>query len=417
MGWRAPKEEGMSGGRRGAVLAVMAAVVALSALECARRGIAQGAPAKGDEAVFETVYLWEGPAPEAKGEQAEDRPRLYVFAAEAGKASGTAVIVCPGGGYSGRAMEHEGVQVAHWLNGLGVTAFLLSYRVSSAGYTPDDAFADAQRAVRLVRHRAKQYGVDPNRIGMIGFSAGGHLLSRLGLYHDAGDTQAADTIERQSSRPNFLLFCYTPTATGRWPEGSALPPAKVNASTPPTFIFHTTEDMVEPDGVIEWYRALRAAGVETELHIFGGYGPHGSGLSTGDPATSRWPELAAAWMRRNGFLTGKERASVEGMVTIDGEPMYIGYVTFTPVDSACDPIACGMVSGWVEMGKYRIPARHGPAPGKHRVEVRHTALAPSTEPVLMEEVRYTKLSPKGEAMVVEIHPGANTIDFDIRSRR
>jgi acetyl esterase/lipase len=351
----------------------------------------------------------------AKGEKAEDRPRLYVFAPEAGKANGTAVIVCPGGGYGGRAMEHEGVQVARWLNSLGVTAFLLAYRVGGAGYTPDDAFTDAQRAVRLLRRRATEFGVDPRRIGMIGFSAGGHLISRLGLYHDAGAAQASDPIERESSRPDFLLLCYTPTATGPWPEDSTLPPAKVNATTPPTFIFHTTEDIVEPDGVIEWYRALRAAGVETELHMFGGYGPHGSGLSTGDPATGRWPELAAAWMRRNGFLTGKARASVEGMITIGGKPMYIGYVTLVPVDSANDPVACGMVSGWVEMGKYQVPAKHGPASGKYRVEVRHTALAPSTEPVLMEEVRYTKLTPNGEAMAVEIKPGGNVIDLDIIS--
>jgi acetyl esterase/lipase len=395
--------------------ATVAVVLLAAAVGCARKEAAGAAARAGGKAVFETVYLWEGAAPGAKGGGPEDRPRLYVFAPEAGKATGAAVIVCPGGGYGGRAMEHEGVQVSRWLNSLGVTAFLLAYRVGGAGYTPDDAFTDAQRAVRLVRHRAKEFGVDPKRIGMIGFSAGGHLISRLGLYHDAGAAQASDPLERESSRPDFLLLCYTPTATGPWPENSTVPPAKVNATTPPTFIFHTTEDMVEPDGVIEWYRALRAAGVETELHIFGGYGPHGSGLSTGDPATSRWPELAAAWMRRNGFLTGKERASVEGMVTIDGKPMYIGYVTFTPVDSACDPIACGMVSGWVEMGKYQIPATHGPVPGKYRVEVRHTALAPSTEPVLMEEARYTKRSPKGEAMVVEIKPGGNVIDLGIIS--
>ncbi len=402
---------------RALVAVVLAAVVWAVAVGCARTGTAQGAAAKGGEAVFETVYLWEGAAPGAKGENPEDRPRLYVFAPEAGVATGAAVIVCPGGGYGGRAMEHEGVQVSRWLNSLGVTAFLLAYRVGGAGYTPDDAFTDAQRAVRLVRHRAKQYGIDPKRIGMIGFSAGGHLISRLGLYHDAGAAQASEAIERESSRPDFLLLCYTPTATGPWPEKSKLPPAKVSATTPPTFIFHTTEDMVEPDGVIEWYRALRAAGVETELHLFGGYGPHGSGLTPGDPATGRWPELAAAWMRRNGLLTGKERASVEGMITIDGKPMYIGYVTFTPVDSACDPIACGMVSGWVEVGKYQVPAKHGPVPGAYRVEVCHTALAPSTEPVLMEEVRYTTASPKGKALVVEIRPGGNTIDFDIRSGR
>jgi acetyl esterase/lipase len=374
----------------------------------------QAEPEEAEHLVLETVYLWDGEAPNAKGDAPEDRPRIYVTRPAPEKGTGAAVIVCPGGGYGGRAMEHEGLQVCHWLNDLGVTALLLAYRVRGGGYTPDDAFTDAARAMRYLRHHADDYDIDPKRIGMIGFSAGGHLISRVGLDHDAGQPEADDPVERESSRPDFLMLCYAPTATGPGPEDSDQPPGTVSAATPPTFIFHTTEDRMEPDGIMAWYQSLREAGVEAEMHVFGGYGPHGSGLSTGDVATGRWPELAAAWMRRSGFLTGKERASVEGTITIDGKPMYIGYVTFIPQESELDPVACALVSGWIELGRYHIPVRHGPALGLHRVEVRHTALDPSTEPVMEGEALYTKFSPDDDRlMTAEIEPGLNVINIDI----
>ncbi len=156
------------------------------------------------------VYLWDGAAPGAKGSADEDRPRINVLRADPKDACGTGVIVCPGGGYSVRAMDYEGLQVAQWLNSLGIDAFLLSYRVGNAGYARDDAFADGTRAVRYVRHHAADYGVDPNRIGMIGFSAGAHLSLRAATDNDAGDADAADPVERESSRPDFVLLIYTP---------------------------------------------------------------------------------------------------------------------------------------------------------------------------------------------------------------
>ncbi len=365
---------------------------------------------------LETAFLWDGPAPNAKGDNREDRPRLYVTRPEPEKATGAAVIVCPGGGYGGRAMEHEGVRVCHWLNDLGITAFLLAYRVRGAGYTPTDSYTDAARAVRFVRHHAADYDIDPHRIGMIGFSAGGHLITRLGLHHDAGNPKADDLVERQSSRPDFLLLCYTPTAAEGWPQEN-LEPAEVTAETPPTCIFHTTEDDIDPQSVIEWYQGLHKAGVEAELHIFGGYGPHGYAFNSGDPGAGRWAELAANWMRSNGFLSGKERTSIEGMINIDGKPMYIGYITFIPLESNTDPVACGMVSGWIELGKYSIPTKHGPAPGLHRVEVRHTQLDPGAEPVMAGEVLYTKYAPYDDRlMTVEIKPGGNVINFEIKSK-
>jgi acetyl esterase/lipase len=394
------------------VLAVVWAVLPGAAEESGGQAMSEEA----DQLMFETAYLWDGPAPNAKGESPEDRPRLYVLRPEPGKATGAAVIVCPGGGFNIRSMDHEGLQVCRWLNRIGVTAFLLCYRIKTQGYEPPDAFVDTTRAMRFVRHHADEYGIDPGRIGMIGFSAGAYLISQLALDHDAGDAEADDRVEREASRPDFLMLCYGAAEIPEEPAGDAESRAAAVAGIPPTFIFHTSEDeSVDPSGALAWYQALRGAGVEAEMHIFGGYGPHGSGLTTGDPATGVWPDLAAAWMRRNGFLTGKQRASVEGSIRIDGEPAYIAWVTFIPVGSEADPVAAGMVVGWVEMGRYRIPARHGPAPGLHRVEVRHVAEGMmNTEPVMDDEVLYTKFSPDDDrSMTVEIEQGINVFDIDI----
>ena len=363
---------------------------------------------------MEMVPLWEGPAPNAKGDGPEDRPCLHVFRPEAGKANGAGLIVCPGGGYQGLAMSYEGVEVCRWFSRLGGTAFLLTYRVGSGGYTPDDAFTDAQRAMRLVRHRAAQYGIDPERVGMIGFSAGGHLASRMGLTWRQGDPQAEDEIARASDRPAFLLLCYTPTAAGRWPDGGTSSPA-ITASVPPSFVLHTTEDqVVAPDDVIAWYQALRAAGVETEMHLFGGYGPHGCGLGNGNPVTGQWPTLAAAWMRRNAFLTAQPRASVEGTITVDGAPLGMGYVTFLPTGSDVDPIACAMLTGGT--GQYRIAEEDGPTPGTYRVEVRSMPFGRLTGADLRGEVCYTELSPGAGPVLVEIGPGGNTVDLSLVSQ-
>jgi acetyl esterase/lipase len=364
---------------------------------------------------MEAVLLWPDRAPGAIADREQDRPKLNVLRPEPERTSGAAVIVCPGGSYWMRAMDFEGLQVCRWLNRIGVTAFLLSYRVGNEGYDADVAFMDGQRAVRLVRARAADYGVDPDRIGMIGFSAGGHLISRIGLQHDAGDAASPDPVERVSSRPDFLLFAYTPTAGV--PEGAQerLPRVPVTPETPPTFIFHTTEDDIRPNSAMAWYAGLREAGVDAEMHLFGGYGPHGSGLSTGMPGTRLWPDLAAEWMRRRGFLSGKQRAQVEGTVTIDGVTMHSGWVTFVPVESEFDPVACAKVASTPEEpGRFHIPAEHGPVPGLHRVEVRHTAKDMLRVPSMEGEVLYTPPSPGAdEHMTVMIHPGTNIVEITI----
>jgi len=152
--------------------------------------------------------LWPNGAPGAKGDKPEDKPTLTIFLPERSKANGTAVVICPGGGYGFLATDHEGKQIAEWLNSLGVAGFMLEYRHLGRGYGHPAPLQDAQRAIRTVRARAAQWNVNPTRIGIIGFSAGGHLASTAGTHFDKGDPQAADIIERASSRPDFMILCY-----------------------------------------------------------------------------------------------------------------------------------------------------------------------------------------------------------------
>jgi acetyl esterase/lipase len=267
----------------------------------------------------EFVYLWADQAPGALGSEALDRPKLTLYRAPADRANGTAVVVCPGGGYTVVASDHEGRQVAEWLNTLGVSAFVLQYRLGPR-YRHPAPLQDAGRAMRLVRARATEWGVQPSRVGILGFSAGGHLASTAGTHFDAGNPAAADPIDRQGSRPDFLILCY-PVITFKEPaahRGSArqlLGPdpdpallhslsneTQVTAQTPPTFLWHTDEDTgVPPENSILFYGALRQAKVPAELHVFA-KGPHGIGLAPGDPAASLWTTLCANWLRSMGFL-------------------------------------------------------------------------------------------------------------------
>jgi acetyl esterase/lipase len=264
--------------------------------------------------------LWPDGAPGAVGNEAVDRPKITVYRAPAEKATGTAVVVCPGGGYVVLAADHEGKQVAEWLNSLGVSAFVLQYRLGPRYHHPAP-LQDAQRALRMVRTRAAEWGVDPTRIGILGFSAGGHLASTAATHFDDGDAEAADPIERASSRPDFAVLCY-PVITLAGPYahagsrtallGESPDPALVEAlsnerqvtqRTPPTFLFHTADDASVPvENSLMFFSALRKAGVPAELHVFA-HGRHGVGLAPDDPSLSQWPGLCAQWMRGRGLLT------------------------------------------------------------------------------------------------------------------
>jgi acetyl esterase/lipase len=253
------------------------------------------------------------------GDDPLDRPKLTLYLAPKDKAPAAAVVICPGGGYSVVASDHEGKQVAEWLNGLGVSAFVLQYRLGPR-YRYPAPLLDAQRAVRLVRARAAEWGLDPARVGLLGFSAGGHLVSTAGTHFLAGNLAAEDPVERQPSRPDFLVLCY-PVITLKPPLahsgsrvnllGDRADPllveglsneTQVTPETPPTFLWHTDEDTaVVPENSLLFYQALRKARVPAELHVFA-KGPHGIGLAPLDPAASAWPRLLEAWMRRMGFL-------------------------------------------------------------------------------------------------------------------
>lgn len=262
----------------------------------------------------EPVPLWADGAPQQKGDTEKDIPTLTSYLVEGRAANGIGVVVAPGGGYHGLASDHEGIQIARWLNHNGIAAFVLRYR-HAPDYQHPVPLLDAQRAVRTVRANAEAWGVDPARIGMIGFSAGGHLTATTGTQFDAGNSDAADPTDRVSSRPDFLFLMYpvitmtephTHTGSranllgeGFTPEMADAQSAEKNvtAETPPAFIFHTGDDSVVPvENAVMFYSALHAAGVPAELHIFE-KGRHGVGLAQGDPALRVWSDLALNWLR------------------------------------------------------------------------------------------------------------------------
>ena len=267
----------------------------------------------------ETFALWPNGAPGALGTADEDKPTLTVFRTTL-RANGTAVIVAPGGGYARLSMNNEGRQVAAWFNAMGVTAFVLKYRLGPKYHHPIE-LGDAQRAIRLVRARAAEFGISPDRIGMMGFSAGGHLTASAGTMFDAGNPKAADPLDRPSSRPDFLILAYpvisfdpsiAHAGSVRYLLGDQPDPKlrealsaelHVTAQTPPTFLFSTTADTTVPvENTVQFYLALRKAKVPAEMHIFEN-GAHGGGLWLSDPALSAWPQLLTNWLRGRGLLS------------------------------------------------------------------------------------------------------------------
>ena len=286
-------------------------------------------------------------------------------------ATGTGMIVNPGGNYRRLSSDKEGLQVARWMNGRGIAAFVLRYRVGER-YHSDVSLLDGIRAVRLLRHCAADFGIAENRLGMLGFSSGGHLAVAVGTRWDAGDAEAEDPIERVCSRPDFLVPVYAVTNGSLWGyKADEYTPAdvRVNESTPPTFLVHTHEDVTVPASQSTlFYDALLAAGVPSELHIYG-FEEHGAGLGTGDPDFCEWPVLLVNWLRRHGLLTRSNRQAVRGRVTLDGEPMGLASVSFLPIDNSAPPARVRTSRG--EEGRFSIPASHGVVPGTHRVEVHH----------------------------------------------
>jgi acetyl esterase/lipase len=277
---------------------------------------------------IQTVRLWPGEAPQAKGKACEDTPTLTIFEPHRGTANGSAVIILPGGAYAHLAGNLEGRQFADWFTARGFKAFVLSYRLSSHGYLLPVPLLDARRAVQLVRARARDYFIAPNRIVVIGFSAGGHLAALSGTQFVAGKPEAEDPIERVSSRPDYLVLGY-PWIGAISSDTSHLsycklfnvmdrcealraaysPDLFVTKETPPTFMYHTFTDQTVPvEQGLRFYEALVKAGVPSEMHIFAN-GPHGTGLGKGDAALDQWPNLLEIWLRSHDLLTVDKSAT------------------------------------------------------------------------------------------------------------
>lgn len=264
----------------------------------------------------QTIKLWPDAAPGAMGSEPSDVPTLTPYLPPRERATGAAVIVCPGGGYQMLA-DHEGRPVAEWLNTLGIAAFVLKYRIAPRYHHPAPML-DAQRALRLVRARAGEWGIDSRRIGILGFSAGGHLASTAATHFDAGKPDAGDPIERVSSRPDLVILVYPVITMREQTHGGskrnllgAQPDPRmvalmsndeqVSKDTPPAFLIHTVNDAAVPvENSLLFAAALRRAGVPYEMHLYE-RGPHGFGLAPNDPILSSWPARCADWLRLHGF--------------------------------------------------------------------------------------------------------------------
>lgn len=266
----------------------------------------------------QTRLLWPNGAPGALGIADADKPSITIYFPAPEKANGTSVVVCPGGGYQMLAMDHEGRQIAEWLNARGIAAFVLRYRLGNKYHHPVQ-MGDVQRAIRTVRSGAQEFRVAPDRIGVWGFSAGGHLASTAATHFDAGKPDAPDAIDRVSCRPDFAILAYAVITMGEFTHTGSLHALlgedpdpqlveylsnekQVTEATPPTFLFHTTDDPAVPvENSLMFYSQLHRYGVPAEMHLYE-HGPHGVGLAPKDPVLSTWADRLNDWLKGRGLL-------------------------------------------------------------------------------------------------------------------
>ena len=267
--------------------------------------------------------LWSDRAPNALGSEALDIPTMTPFPAPKETATGAAVVVLPGGGYARLSDVKEGSDVAKWLNSLGISAFVIKYRLGPR-YNQPTPLLDAARAMRTLRYRAKEWNIDPNRIAVLGFSAGGHLASTLGTKFDAGKPDAKDGIDRVSSRPDLMILLYPVITMGEFTHAGSKKTLlgenptqeliklysnelQVTKETPPTFLMHTMTDAGVPvENSMMFAAALRKAGVPFEFHLYE-QGPHGVGLAPANPYLASWAARCADWLGLHGFRQNRER--------------------------------------------------------------------------------------------------------------
>lgn len=277
-------------------------------------------PAVAEDAEAPTFPLWPGEAPGEKGDIGQEkllgprpgqidverltnvtRPRITVYKPPKDKDTGAAVLICPGGGYHILATSHEGRDVATWLNTLGVTGVLLEYRVPRRKDRPphEAPLQDAQRAMGMVRHNAGKWGIDANRIGVLGFSAGGHLAAATATNFDKRAYEPIDEIDKVNSRPDFAVLIYPGYIVDK--DGKLSDTIPVTQRTPPCFFVHAHDDRLTSENSIVMYLALKKAGVGAELHIYD-RGGHGFGMMDNGVPTSTWPGRCADWLKANGWL-------------------------------------------------------------------------------------------------------------------
>lgn len=367
----------------------------------------------------EATLLWPEGAPAATGKDEADTPTIRAYLPPKEIATGAGVVICPGGGYGILAYDHEGAQVAKWFNRMGVAGFVLRYR-HAPKYRHPTPLGDAQRALRFVRANSAKFGVAKNRLGVMGFSAGGHLASTSATHFDLGQKEAADAIDRESCRPDFAVLCY-PVISLTEPFGhggtkknllgdnpdpklleSLSNEKQVTAETPPTFLFHTGEDTGVPvANALAFYSACVKAKVPAELHVYQ-IGPHGVGLAPADPATHGWKDRLADWMKANGFLADVKRAAVKGTINVNGKPLRWGMITLTPQGSANQPNAWAMISN----GSFSIPAHRGAVIGTNSVVVRSLGSV-EPRPTIEDVITWDK------GVVFQPREGENTLDLNL----
>lgn len=273
-----------------------------------------------DSPATETLDLWSGSAPGEKGAIGEEKaekgpndgilritnvmkPTITIYRPERGKQTGTAIVICPGGGYNILAYDHEGEQVGQWLRSIGVTGVLLKYRVPRREGTPKDqpppqALMDAQRALSLVRSKAADWGIDAKRIGILGFSAGGHLGAWAATNFDKRAYDPVDAADKVDCRPDFAVLVYP---GGVFKKSALAPEIHVTSQTPPMFLAHAGDDRVTPENSVQLYLALKQAGVPAEMHIYAS-GGHGFGMRKSDKPCASWPQRCEDWMHSQGLL-------------------------------------------------------------------------------------------------------------------
>jgi acetyl esterase/lipase len=268
--------------------------------------------------------LWPQGAPGVTAAGDGDDPQLLITRVKSAEPT-AAVVILPGGGYGGHAMGHEGYEFAQWFHSLGITSAICTYRLrgkgnDGKGYGHPAPMMDAQRAIQTLRSRAKEWNIDPERVGVIGFSAGGHLCSTVSTKFAEAKPDADDPVQRVSSRPDFSILCYPVIGfdkpyshkgsqrnlLGENPApqlvASLSNEDQVTEQTPPTFLFHTQADKVVPvENSIEYYLACQRKGVPAEMHIFT-EGRHGVGLAKGLAGAQQWPDLCADWLQRIGMI-------------------------------------------------------------------------------------------------------------------